>query len=376
MAAYDILFAVTAFVLGACIGSFLNVCIYRMPRDLKVNEPARSFCPSCKYAIPFYQNIPLLSWLLLRGKCANCSGRIAFRYFGVELLTALLFLGIWWRVWMEPRPEWHGHGWLLALPFWVFAALLVVATFIDFEHFIIPDEITWGGAVAGVLLSFAIPTLHGPGLSNLMSGAWALVGAAVGYGLLFGVVKAGKWAFGRKRIAFEAGASVVWRREGDRATLTTDGKGEPWEEFFPDEKAVLRLKCAVFEIAGKRLENVEVASRYESLTVDGADYNLNELETFSGTVREVFFERDAMGFGDVKFMTCIGAFLGWKAVIFTVMCASTIGALIGIGTVLARRRDWSAKIPFGPYLALGALIWLFAGPELVGWYLRYAGGAS
>ena len=87
MSSYEILFATTAFVLGSCIGSFLNVCIYRMPRGLKVNEPARSFCPSCKYAIPFYNNIPLVTWLVLRGKCANCGSRISFRYFGVELLT-------------------------------------------------------------------------------------------------------------------------------------------------------------------------------------------------------------------------------------------------------------------------------------------------
>ena len=119
-----------------------------------------------------------------------------------------------------------------------------------------------------------------------------------------------------------------------------------------------------------------MASRYETLTVEGKSYSLNEVETFSGKVREVFFERDAMGFGDVKFMACIGAFLGWKAVIFTVMCASTVGAIIGVLAVLVGRREWSAKIPFGPYLALGALVWLFTGPELAAAYLRFAAGAG
>src|SRR5260221_14400414 len=129
-------------MLGASIGSFLNVCIYRMPLDISVNEPKRSFCPSCKYQIPLYHNIPLVTWLVLRGKCANCGARISFRYFAVELLTGLLFLAIWLKVWTWVRADWPPQAWALALPYWILAALLVVATFIDLEHFIIPDEIT------------------------------------------------------------------------------------------------------------------------------------------------------------------------------------------------------------------------------------------
>src|SRR5882724_11946625 len=116
-----------------------------MPLDLSVNGPKRSFCPSCKYQIPFHHNIPLFSWLILRGKCANCGSRISFRYFGVELLTALLFLAVWLRVWTYGREGLAHQGWALALPFWIMVSLFVVATFIDFEHFLIPDEITvWG----------------------------------------------------------------------------------------------------------------------------------------------------------------------------------------------------------------------------------------
>src|SRR6476659_6589503 len=146
LASYELIFRIFAFVLGAAIGSFLNVCIYRLPRALSVNEPRRSFCPSCKKPIPWQQNLPLLSWLLLRGKCTNCGSRIAFRYFAVELLTALLFLAVWLV-----------FPWPIILVYWVFVSLLLVATFIDFEHFIIPDEITIGGTVAGLLASLALP---------------------------------------------------------------------------------------------------------------------------------------------------------------------------------------------------------------------------
>ena len=186
-AQYAVLFAAFAFVLGASIGSFLNVCIYRMPRDLSVNEPRRSFCPSCKYQIPFWCNIPVFSWLALRGKCANCGTRISFRYFGVELLTGLLFLAVWLR------PQ----DWVLALPYWILVSLLIVATFIDFEFFIIPDEITWGGVIAGVLLSLAIPPMMGTE-NHLAAGGWSLLGAATGYFLLWGVVELGQAGFRQK----------------------------------------------------------------------------------------------------------------------------------------------------------------------------------
>ncbi|PYL37454.1 MAG: hypothetical protein DMF34_10395 [Verrucomicrobia bacterium] len=145
---YQFLFGVFAFVLGAAIGSFLNVCIYRLPRDLSVNQPRRSFCPSCKKPIPAHQNLPLISWFLLRGRCANCGTKIAFRYFAVELLTALLFLAIW-----------QSFSWQMAMAYWIFISLVVVATFVDFEHFIIPDQVTIGGTIAGLIASFAVPEL-------------------------------------------------------------------------------------------------------------------------------------------------------------------------------------------------------------------------
>ena len=360
---YAYLFSTFAFILGASIGSFLNVCIYRMPRDLSVNEPRRSFCPTCKYQIPFWHNVPLFSWLALRGKCANCGAAISFRYFGVELLTGLLFLGVWWKVWP--------HAWVLALPFWILVSLLVIATFIDFEFFIIPDEITWGGVVAGVLLSLAIPTLMGTD-SNLVAAGLSLAGAAFGYLLLWGVVELGKKLFGKKRVVLDKAESFTWTRQGEDAEFQVGDDKQPWSEFFARETDRLLMECESGEIDGARFENATLEFHYDRVQVGEKTWKLGKLDTITGSVKEITIPREAMGFGDVKFIAAIGAFLGWKAVLFTVMAGSTFGAVVGLTTIALGKREWSAKIPFGPYLALGAFVWMFAGPEIVSWYLAFS----
>jgi len=371
---YETLFAAFAFVLGASIGSFLNVCIYRMPLGLSVNEPKRSFCPSCKYQIPFHHNIPLVTWLVLRGKCANCGARISFRYFGVELLTGLLFLGIWLKVWTWGRPEWPPQAWVLALPYWIMGALFIVATFIDFEHFIIPDEITIGGTVAGVLLSFAVPALQGQA-QHLAGGLWSLAGAGAGFGALWLVTRLGKMAFGKKRLDFEKAVKLSWIRRGEEADFIVGEDAMLWSEFFYRGNERLLLECVWLEIDGERFEKVEVVCECDWLHIGERKWELLRVDKIQGEVTEVTLPREAMGFGDVKFIACIGAFLGWKAVGFTIMSASTIGAVVGLVTIAVGRREWSARIPFGPYLALGALIWLFAGPELLQWYWNLTGPA-
>ena len=369
LAIYQFIFAAFAFVLGAVVGSFLNVCIYRLPLGLSVNEPRRSFCPHCKKQIPWTQNLPLVSWLALRAKCANCRAPIAFRYFGVELLTASLFLALWLKYWAAGQ-------WVLAFPYWIFVSLLVVATFIDFEHFIIPDEITIGGTVAGVLLSFAIPTMMQgsvPGRlaeSNLWSGLWSLMGAGVGFGALWGVVELGKKAFGKKRIALAQPEPFTWTRDGDDADLEIGERKMRWSDIFSRESDVLVMQCAAIEVKNERTTDCAVRFFYNRLLMGGAEFELDKLDTISGVVSEITIPREAMGFGDVKFIATIGAFLGWQAVFFTILSASMTGAVVGLLTIALGKREWSAKIPFGPYLALGSLIWLFAGWEIVDWYLR------
>jgi leader peptidase (prepilin peptidase)/N-methyltransferase len=275
----------------------------------------------------------------------------------------VLFLAVWRHVWPDL--------WVLALPYWVLVSLLIVATFIDFEHFIIPDEITWGGVAAGVVLSLAIPTLHGVE-SNLMGGAWALIGAATGYLTLWAVVEFGKKAFGKKRITFAEPDKFTWTRNGDDAELQVGEEKQPWSEFFARESDRLLMQCPLVEINGERFENITLEFHYNRLQIGDRKWDLIKLDTISGSVREIIIPREAMGFGDVKFIAAIGAFLGWKAVFFTVLAASTIGAIIGLLTIALGKREWSAKIPFGPYLALGALIWLFVGPQIIAWYWNLA----
>ncbi|MBA3651301.1 MAG: prepilin peptidase [Chthoniobacterales bacterium] len=357
LAAYELAFRVFAFLLGASVGSFLNVCIYRLPRDLSVNQPRRSFCPACKTPIPWHQNVPLFSWFALRGKCASCGSKIAFRYFAVELLTALLFLALWLV-----------FPWQIALVYWVFVSLLVAATFIDFEHFIIPDEITIGGTIAGIVASLALPVLMGE-VSRLRAGAWSLGSAALGYALLWLVLEGGKKAFGKRRIRLEAPTPFSWVRQGDDAEFIVGEESGLWSDHFARESDRMLLHCATAEVDGRTFENLTLQFRYNVLTIEQDSFELDQVDRISGIVRELQIPREAMGRGDLKFLACIGAFLGWRGVLCSIFAGSLLGSLVGLTSMLLGQRAWSAKIPFGPYLALGALIWMFFGPDLLDWYV-------
>jgi leader peptidase (prepilin peptidase)/N-methyltransferase len=354
----DFVFGIFVLFLGAIVGSFLNACIHRMPRGVSLNQPRRSFCPGCERVIPWYENLPLVSWLALRGKCSACGWRIPFRYLLVEVLTALLFAVVWER-----------FGLPLAAVYWVFVSLLVVATFIDFEHFIIPDEITWGGTAAGIVFSAIVPEMM-DSFSRWESFAYSLGGAAFGFALLFLVVEGGKLAFGKIRHAFPEPEDFDWRREGDRIVLTLAREDLDWMDVFSRERDVLTI-----DVDGAALgaNGAEIRgklkfwhNRYEFETSSGS---LDQLERISGKMKAVVIPREAMGFGDVKFIACIGAFLGWQAVLFTLFAASIIGSIAGFAGIALARDRAGVRIPFGPFLALGAFLWLFGGRELAEWYL-------
>jgi leader peptidase (prepilin peptidase) / N-methyltransferase len=267
------------FCFGACWGSFLNVCIYRIPLDQSVVTP-RSHCPQCGQMIAWYDNIPLLSFCLLRARCRRCAQPISPRYVLVELLVAALFVLVWLKLGpagavrplgLAPVAEFR-----LVLIYWLAVFGLVLGTFVDFEHMIIPDRVSLGGIVAGLVLSAAAPALHGAAtwLGGLGSAA---IGAVVGSGLLWVVALLGKLAF----------------------------------------------------------------------------------------------RKDAMGMGDVKLLGAIGAFLGWGAVLFTLMVSSFAGSIVGLVLVASKRKEMQGRIPYGPYLALAALIWLLWGPTLWNAYVNW-----
>ncbi len=272
-------FSFLCFCFGACVGSFLNVCVYRIPQELSVVAP-RSYCPHCKAGIAWYDNVPLLSFLMLRARCRKCGARISPRYFLIELLTAVLFLVVWLKydqfgglpLGLAPL---HDNRISLVFIYWLATGGLLLGTFVDLEHMIIPDRVTIGGVIAGLILSTIFPEMHGQ--SVYYHGlARSAIGAAVGGGMLWGVAVVGSW----------------------------------------------------------------------------------------------IFKKEAMGMGDVKLLAAIGAFLGWASVLFCIVFSSFVGAIVGVSLVISRRKAMQSRIPFGPYLALAAQVWMLWGPVIVAWYLN------
>lgn len=284
---------VFAAAFGACVGSFLNVCIYRIPLDQSVVAP-RSHCMSCGKLIPWYHNLPVISYFVLRGRCAYCKAPFSFRYAAVELLVAALFVLVCCMA-----PPLHGTPPLGIVPLpgghaavpvaWLFLSGLVVATFVDLDHFIIPDSISIGGMVAGLALSALVPALHGA------DSAWqGLLAAAIG-------LAAGFVPLQTIRLV----GTAIYRRKGRIA-----------------------------------------ADEY------------------------------AMGFGDIKLIGAIGAFLGWRGAVFAILAAALYGTLVALPLLISGNRKLLDRLPFGPYLALGAFTWLLWGPRIFAAYLALLAPAA
>jgi leader peptidase (prepilin peptidase) / N-methyltransferase len=243
-------------VIGLAVGSFLNVCIYRLPRGQSLASPP-SRCTRCGRRLRWYDNVPIVSWLALRGRCRHCGERISIQYPVVEGITALVFVAV---VSLTP----YGPLWASRL---VLSAALIVLFVIDLELQILPNLITLPGIVVGFLFSLIAPPWPLASIAGIILGAGVLYGIATGYYLL--------------------------RRE------------------------------------------------------------------------------EGMGMGDVKMLAMIGAFLGWRAVLMTLVFASFAGALVGLALMATRRESLRYALPFGTFLALGALVTMLFGDPIIEWYLGF-----
>ena len=253
------LIEVSIFVFGLCIGSFLNVCIYRLPVSKSIVHP-RSMCSNCGTLIAAYDNIPVLSYLWLKGRCRHCQIKISLRYPMVELLGGLFALGTYLKFGLT----------LEALIYYLFFAALLTVTFIDIDHRIIPNVITLPGIPICFAASFALPTI------NYKE---ALLGILIGGGSLLLVA----WVY-----------SLITKKEG-------------------------------------------------------------------------------MGGGDIKLLAMMGAIVGWQGVFFTIFLASLVGTIAGLAAMLQSRKGMKLAVPFGPFLSIGSITYIFFGTPLIAWYFNLLG---
>ena len=213
---------------------------------------------------------------------------------------------------------------------------------------------------------------------NLLYG---LGSAALGYALIWIVIQLGKLAFGKLKLAFDQPTAwSVEQPEGSlEPVLSVGDQTEVWSEIFSrrSDRLVIRATAATVGDTAYGRCVLKIGEDTVTVTPDGGTtvtQALEDIPSMSGNCTLIEQPREAMGLGDANWMACVGAFLGWKAVIFAIFGGAVIGAVVSLLMILLGRREWAGRIPFGPYLAGGAVIWLFTGPELLTWYLNLARG--
>jgi leader peptidase (prepilin peptidase)/N-methyltransferase len=244
---------------------------------------------------------------------------------------------------------------------------LIAASFIDFEHFIIPDSITIGGVAAGLLCSLLVPGLLGQN-NGTTRAARSLLGAAFGAGLIYLILRIGKLLFGRQRVPLIGKSKIVFTE----TALCLPGREIPYEELFYRRSDVITLHAERVELIDRCYWDVQIRLGPEQLQIGDEIFNPEDIPYMEAISAEIILPREAMGLGDVKFMAAIGAFLGWQAVIFSVMLSSVIGSIVGVTLILLGKRQWSSRMPYGPYIALAAVVWIFAGRDW--WRELFASG--
>ncbi len=338
---------------GACIGSFLNVVVYRMPRGLSVQEPRRSFCPHCNSPIPWYLNLPMLSWLMLRGRSACCHRRISVRYVLVEFACTALFAALAWHFSLEDVLT---QGLLCA-----WAACMLACLCIDWEQMVVLPGMTLCAAAAGLFAALLSPWMIADGALEPMDGLWASIVGGVGGFVLFRLVALiGRLLFGHRREVFAEPLAWSLRQAGDDLELELGGRKLSWGELFMEHGNRLTLEGATLEgHAG------EGALRFSVDAVElpgGTRLELEDCDSLRGTACALATRREAMGSGDAWIALAIGALCGWPGVVFALVG----GSFIGIAWALVARIGRGRPMPFGPALILAAFVWLFYGHEL--WY--------
>lgn len=321
-------------------------------------------------------NVPLVSWLALKGKCVSCKAPIPSRYFIVELVTAILFAVVGWVVVQHTGGKEFSVQMLALFPLWFMTAAFVAIAFIDAEHLIIPLELTISGTVAGLIAAALMPVL--PDMAGWASSgpSWlgglyqALIGWLIGFFGLWAVVLLGKLAFGRKELSFEE--PVAWHLEEPKSEEETivfhmgEEKIEWWDIFFrPSDKLIIEAKT--IRLNGNELEAGTLILRENGMELpNGEKVKLEDIEALEGTSARAVIPREAMGMGDVHLMGVIGAFFGWSGVFFTLLVSS----LYAIVAAVLGRIGFGKQLPFGPFLVLGALTWIFGGWKLAVWYFN------
>jgi leader peptidase (prepilin peptidase)/N-methyltransferase len=354
------------FVLGSVVGSFLNVVIYRLPYQKSVIWPA-SRCPSCLGAIAARDNVPILGWLLLRGECRRCGTAISARYMLVEALVGLLFVGVYAAdVGFGPSVLFAGASFGELGYHLILVALLVAATFTDYDYQIIPAEITRTGTVLGLAIGAAFPTVRPvPVWAAITWGAfgltvpWTLAGAGAG------------WLI-RSLLA------SVFRRPTPTTSTEAAEVAEAAEGFgLPTIGAFLGWQVALLSQPVATWGGLVVG--VEGMLIGGA------LVWVVSVLGRWGFRKEAMGFGDVTFLAMIGSFLGWQAAVLTFFLAPFFGLghalwkIVAIGLRgLSGRKSSAAdhEMPFGPYLGMAALFLILTWPRvwpLAAWYFATLG---
>ena len=343
---------------GLCVGSFLNVVIYRLPLGMSVNEPRRSFCPLCKAPIPWYLNLPVISYLLLRGRTACCGKHYTARYCVVELVCGLLFAAVaWWFCTDDIFTQ-------VLLCVW--AAVMLACLCIDWEQMVVLPSLALVATVAGVAVSLLSPWFSGEGMEPLQGLMSSLSGAFGGFLLFRLVAWVGKFFFGRKQQAYDAPQVWLLRQaaDGEDVELIIGSERLLWSDLFMESSNRFALTAA--SLNGS--EAGELVFSVDALTLpDGTKLALEEHEELRGTCRGYAARREAMGSGDAWLALAIGALCGWQGVVFALVG----GSFIGIAAALVARIGRGTPMPFGPALISAAFIWLFYGTELCSAYMEW-----